>query len=469
MAFKGKSTIELRNAETGELEQRVEDENMVTNAVYNILNYFNRYNSGQLIGNMCQILNPLLKNCFGGIMLFENNIFEDVNSIFPPSDNLMIGKAAESYNGNDLTKGTLNTTESKDINDGKGYRFVWDFATDRGNGTIRSVCLTSYAGGSFGVLDSGVERGYYSTMIARIGYPFGIRDTHGIRDLLNINGQDAYIACYEFGVNHESELIGIGCFEENVFTTAIYNESSSKSVTFVTYKLSKLYGLKGRKDAQITSHTVSSEKNFVPSYRLRTDGEKIYSIFVKDSNNFEIIILDGKSLNIIEEKSVIVQDAKFYASYPLTVFHKGYVWINSSEAQTLEGTACHNKFYKINYDDPSDFEVIELPVVTGNWYEPQIIGDSLYFRISTGTYSGSGARYVEGKGVYPCSWTRNADSLIASNIIKPPMVLRQTRSKDIQFYLDVFAPFLSTINNLSTPVVKNETQTMKVTYEITEI
>ncbi|MEF9918973.1 MAG: hypothetical protein RR790_06890, partial [Eubacterium sp.] len=72
---------------------------------------------------------------------------------------------------------------------------------------------------------------------------------------------------------------------------------------------------------------------------------------------------------------------------------------------------------------------------------------------------------------YPCMYPEPSFRIISSKFIKPPMILRggQFREAGIQFGIDVFTPFLSTINNLTTPVVKNETQTMKVTYEITEV
>ena len=39
----------------------------------------------------------------------------------------------------------MNLTESKTTD--KGYKFVWDFTTSQGNGTISAVCLTHKYGG----------------------------------------------------------------------------------------------------------------------------------------------------------------------------------------------------------------------------------------------------------------------------------------------------------------------------------
>jgi uncharacterized 2Fe-2S/4Fe-4S cluster protein (DUF4445 family) len=43
-----------------------------------------------------------------------------------------------------VLRGSLNLTESKTTD--KGYKFVWDFTTSQGNGTITAVCLTHKQG-----------------------------------------------------------------------------------------------------------------------------------------------------------------------------------------------------------------------------------------------------------------------------------------------------------------------------------
>ncbi|MEG0495612.1 MAG: hypothetical protein RR564_05025, partial [Eubacterium sp.] len=154
MAFKGKSTIELRNAKTGEVEQLVKDENMVTNAVANFANppdsivrEFGTYSAG--FPEMADLMTPLTTQALQGIILFDKNITEDPNIIIPNASQLnQVGCASDATNSNANYRGVLNIAETKSLEN--GYLYVWDFATDKANGTIKSVALSSPAGAYFG-------------------------------------------------------------------------------------------------------------------------------------------------------------------------------------------------------------------------------------------------------------------------------------------------------------------------------
>ncbi|MEG0918292.1 MAG: hypothetical protein RSF68_14935, partial [Myroides sp.] len=81
--LKGKSVIELRNAETGKIEQVIEDENMVTNAVSNIINHeFDvNFDNAYWSDKVWWCLLPIWQQCFGGLLLFDGNITENVENI----------------------------------------------------------------------------------------------------------------------------------------------------------------------------------------------------------------------------------------------------------------------------------------------------------------------------------------------------------------------------------------------------
>lgn len=51
----------------------------------------------------------------------------------------------------DTSIGTYNANESGRIENGKGYRHVWDFASDKANGEIGCICLTTKDGGTNGM------------------------------------------------------------------------------------------------------------------------------------------------------------------------------------------------------------------------------------------------------------------------------------------------------------------------------
>ena len=80
------------------------------------------------------------------IMLFDENIEENPEIIFKPVNVNIVGHAGSAYSGTNVMRGSYNTNESGEIEN--GYRHVWDFGTDKANGTIKCLSLTSLNGGN---------------------------------------------------------------------------------------------------------------------------------------------------------------------------------------------------------------------------------------------------------------------------------------------------------------------------------
>lgn len=150
MKLKGTMTIELVDAASGEAET-VHEENMVTDAVDNILGsnllgmYFDSGTSSKNITVNSQLL-PICPNTLGGILLFADTLEERKDNLYPMSANYPVAYASNDVNlGTDTARGSMNQTESGPID--RGYKFVWDFTTSQGNGTIAAAALTSSWGG----------------------------------------------------------------------------------------------------------------------------------------------------------------------------------------------------------------------------------------------------------------------------------------------------------------------------------
>ena len=154
MALKGTTRIELTNVKTGQKEV-IEKDNLVTNAAMlamtqNPLGVLYQNTNGWFIKNML----PLCPNAFGGILCFEKAIEESADNIYPPAGNHMVACSSNDVNpGESTIRGSMNQTESGPLEDWTGYRFVFDFGTSQGNGTISAVCLTSKFGGIAGMGD----------------------------------------------------------------------------------------------------------------------------------------------------------------------------------------------------------------------------------------------------------------------------------------------------------------------------
>ena len=154
MKLKGKMVMELTDVNTQETET-VTEENMVTNAVNNILGlnpmgiFYKASGEYDEMAVWNEGLLPICPNMVGGILLFEKALEEDADSIYVKSDNLPVAYASNNVNSTANTaRGSLNLTESQKLDN--GYKFVWEFTPSQGNGTIAAVALTSAKGGENG-------------------------------------------------------------------------------------------------------------------------------------------------------------------------------------------------------------------------------------------------------------------------------------------------------------------------------
>lgn len=154
MRLKGTMVVKLTDVNTSETET-ITEENMVTNAVNNILGLnpmgifyktTGEYDDAVMWnGNLF----PICPNMIGGILLFPKTLEENADNIYTLSDNLPVAYASNNVNSTANTaRGSMNLTESKALEN--GYKFVWEFTPSQGNGTIAAMALTSAKGGENG-------------------------------------------------------------------------------------------------------------------------------------------------------------------------------------------------------------------------------------------------------------------------------------------------------------------------------
>ena len=155
--IKGHARIELTDVKTGKKEV-IEHDNLVTNAVENyisrwawLLGSYNVY-SGTNTSPTKDFFFPLWQKMFGGLRLYDTELTESVNNVEYPSiaEAQLTGYAAAGIysDGRDTMRGDYNQNESESLVN--GYKFVFDFPTDRANGEIACLCLTSQLGGFHG-------------------------------------------------------------------------------------------------------------------------------------------------------------------------------------------------------------------------------------------------------------------------------------------------------------------------------
>ena len=165
MAIKGSATIELTNADG--TKQIIKHDNMITNAVADM---FRSYMGDMpLIHKLNFYDYTYAGTIFGGLLLFDDILNDDASDYAIPSTKITGYASNTAYSGKDLSRGSRNIAESGLQEDGS-YKLVWDFGTSQGNGTIQSIALCPIAMGKIGASDAPVISEYVSYRLGEEAY-----------------------------------------------------------------------------------------------------------------------------------------------------------------------------------------------------------------------------------------------------------------------------------------------------------
>ena len=136
--LKGNTKIELTNIHTGKKEV-IEKHNTFTNALSKLLEYYTATGINIYYSSSGHPFLPLSTVGLSGIYLSSENLDEKTTKVEPRT---IVGYAGYKVDtSGSKYMGSLNSNESKKLDN--GYQYVWDFGTDRANGTISAVGLTS--------------------------------------------------------------------------------------------------------------------------------------------------------------------------------------------------------------------------------------------------------------------------------------------------------------------------------------
>lgn len=476
MGIKGKTTFELTDVNTGEVEI-IEDNNMVTNALQEFMLTYGIFNKTIFVGD--NRTSALYKNLLGGLFLFDTALDENVDNTFMPAGVMMVGNGSRgvSNSGAVTELGSYNSTESGVQSDGS-IKFVYDFSTEQANGTIACACLTSQIGGYMGM---GGQNRYI--------------DANRICDHQS-SGQNAYFSLAGAGNKYFNILYPV--YNENaIYCTNPYNidyEASKASQHWSVTKKIEILRLRACftsvsiKDSQNLNKVIDRFEVDIPQDILDYMGTSTATIIpVGDSFNRNIFLIFNKSTSAIAngsycwimkiDKDKNVTAHKFTNNVneklslrTLTESRKNYT-INGDYLWVAGYNS--DKLYGIKYSDST--QIIDTGInlktttplicsiaknligigLTDTSSSYPYLAYSIYdvvsrkYRIVSGSEDGNDYMYIpfaDKKGVYLKVYFEDGEMEI---------------TKDVRY--------LATINNLSEPVVKTSSKTMKVTYTITEV
>lgn len=440
--MKGKATITLTDAKTGKVISCSEEHNLVTNALTNIFNpcqyaTLHSFNYSSLFAGGL----PMWKNLLSGVMLLGNNVEEDPDNILLGSETIPIATAGSEYAGTNVYRGSLNLNETYKTEN--GYHFTWDFGTDKANGTIRCVALTSKMFGDAGFHSEEAETGSF------LVNPVFIEHNQYEPTTLFENGTGQYVGTFEPGVHLFMGLDHDGNLEFRKYRSVDPSALYINDVTGLTEASQPFW-----------TYTVT------PDISIRYDDRFFFDPETKIVYYFgESEIVSATSMNItftgisIESFATVVTKTvtipKRCTNYYLGAVWKGHI------------------FY-LTPDGLSEFDMDGSLIAE---HEAPYAQTTLFF-----VYNGCLMSQSPTGFIYCYSWGETTSTALMKYVFpvqnvdfKPPYaaVCRRKRHEadddpvTHQPCLSILSPYMATINNLSQPIVKTSEHTLKISYDIT--
>lgn len=440
--LKGKAEIILTDVNTGKKEI-IKENNLVTNALNKIANI-------NMIGN-CPIskLFPL-KKAVQGLFVIDTNLPEDADSFILPYNSRVLAHADNTSNADDIRRGSFNSTESEDLDN--GFKFVWDFATHQANGNIKCLSLTSTIAGKYGFGATYEQKDMYIQYTKKLIdetelYEYYKSDAPYDFHMINYN------KVYKFDFDGGTCTITAYEFPMNVLTLTSTNIAKQTSETY-KIKLDETESFSYK-----TSFT--NDYLYFIVYKKNGSNYEYIKVYEVEKNNFTI----KRKIRLDTWYSMIKQGS--YDTRWRGVVNGDYIYM------LYNSTTSDYNIYKINLTNPNDIKIIENKT---NTYPPYSnIPLSFYNnRLFTGNFilendelnyvdfDNKGSSTSQGSSTAPLMFSSFYDDLICFN---PWYINSDNKFAIFRFLYNPF--YLATINNLSSPIVKTADKTMKVIYTIT--
>ena len=423
MAIKGSTRIELTNVHTGEKEV-VEHHNMITNVLsdmnkrvwgVNGMDTFLYMYAKQFLGTN----DPFWKAFFTGIILFEDALTDDPSEyIFPAGNNVVGCGDIERVKTPDMTDtscsviGNVNSDESV-LKDNMA-KMVYDFPTSQGNGTISSIALCN-------------------KLLARSCYVYG-KNTGAV--MIN-------------SVDHGNSIL-----MKNTAFPSISNSGNTYTIKFYYFdtdslqvKLSSRVNLNGILTNNLKTISIELDSSDY-TYALPLCDKNVLVLYSSTTRKLKYVCLTDGS---VSEKT---RPSEYVTVY---LFYGYFVAIKKTDSKYYysvlkdDGTMLHENVFSYGS---------ALKSAGGMFNNRYVI---LYDRTWTfllDVLNGTVSKFYINNGdaeTYYC----DQNGYLYDDIFNVTDVYNRN-------YYTTWQPWLTTKNNLDTPVTKTADKTMKVTYTLTE-
>lgn len=483
--MKGITKIELFDAETGDKTNEVVEENMITNALNNILNPplqpllsgdGTRPQSVKDVGFFMHGIYPLHETLLGGIMLFSEKPEENANNIIPTVQvaQSCVGYASHSASAVESNmRGSFNGAESGAVEN--GYKLVWDFTPSQALGLISSVCLTSAYGGIGGwnTKDQSIRRpvicmpGTYdqskylkdlttATVItgnivygskvgtSNITLPLvgeGL-ETYTRKIAVLPKGNYVYFIASDGGLNYlvrRKSLVGKRSFLDS-FENSNFNDGVFKDYKFT---ISKRY----------TSGTYIVMQDRVCSV-MRDSATQISLLEFKVNNQSDMEM---------SESTVTIQGLKFPSGINSYLVDDDNIYMGGIASDAT-------KLYTFSRKSSGEATAIPLPdgVIWGTYTYISKFFNTVFLTSEVNAVPCTFYLGADGQTWYQYAGfsDKYVNPVVFENILPLPWVLVEETRSPTDLKICLWSGYLASINNLSQPVTKTSDKSMKITYTL---
>ena len=439
--IKGHVQIELHNHKTG-LRDRIEKDNLVTNAVSLVTNTL--MGRGSNMSNMM----PLATKAYGGLMIFEDPLVENVNNVCIPGNNLITGFAGQTLDTSDNLKGSINQAESGPTED--GYQHVWEFNTSQANGYISSLSLTNA-----NVVNGIVPHFGSFVSLGNTNSNFYPRSNASNPNESFKMGNDFYYTTYSNTTATKNKL---RCQTKNYTITEATNTTYTPEVVreitdqssedFIRLRQRCFWG----NDGYIYSIQLPSSGNNINMYRAPLETTDPYTWSNKIIQSEEVYATPGGYFDAVSDGCLfrnIVYDTTTSQEYDLLKFiiddySEGEETTYSYEVPKTGNSVNNNSLYV-------------APMKGGGVFVIWGTGNNAQRRIAQLTKDGKFKIYRDG--------------LPMGNVAYPLMWFDDVTCIDTNTNRTMYVPngYLGTIANIDHPFEKTNTVSMKVKYTLTQV
>lgn len=522
MAIKGTTKIQLFDARTGELTDEIVKENMVTNAVPNILNpalqMFMAEGTDICVAGFLRRCSPIGKQLFGGILVFSEPLEEDVNNIIPSvqARNSIIGYAGQfsSVVGNTM-KGTYNATESIELDN--GFTHVWDFSTDQANGEIAAVALTSAMGGDCGwnATERSANRGNFLIPITSKDFTTESKDISTVtffnseytiikdtifsdedyryQNALVTNGKYAML----LGLKHNDDdsTLSIKYVVKNLSNDITLNQRISNEY-FDTYNIGKTVEGEWSSSVIGVSYkpglTRTQVRDNVCKCCFRSTDSPIggnaptltFVDFVLNDDG-TVTIKDPVSVTINADAilTVVAAEADDFTdtAYQRSLAEAGYAYYTDEYAylqtERYNGGGTGSYFVRVSLSNPTDIKIFKKPNGSTKTFTIGVFQGEFILTDKTNVYRTSDfITYYKVDGFVQDASYQYVYRDHSFTPMKAPYIGIHTEQVQAAYNHSTYGvlpclitPYLATINNLDSVVAKTSSKTMKITYTIQNV